>query len=478
MLKRAVWFGAALVVLLLSVPVMTSGCQGTCTKTSECGKDEYCSIANGTCLTPKSLGFCKARPTECAAVAHPVCGCDGKQYTNSCDAAMKGASIASDGPCEGVGSSCGGVDAVKCAAGQYCNFDPGACAESAPSGACTTVPTTCPDFVPSPVCGCDGKTYDSACKASQALMPILAEGECQCDATHPCEEERFCSFPNGTCLLGNPTGTCKLKPTECSPVAGTVCGCDGVTYASTCLASQAGASVAGMGNCALIPDGGTPTDVVLLISEVRTQGKDGDMFGDEFIEIFNPNDTAVLLDDTWEVWHQSAQGVCGQEEQLRYVGTGKTIPPYGHFLLGGLQYQQNPPVDNTMINTNENVSLADAGSVDIRHNGVTVDAVCYFFDPVDKNHVLDCMRGKPYHCEGKPISNLPHTGTTGPDSSVDASFERKLGGLMGNYQDTGDNEADFQTTMPSTPMNLASRPTPPPPDAGAPDAGDDAGDGG
>jgi hypothetical protein len=52
----------------------------------------------------------------------------------------------------------------------------------------------------------------------------------------------------------------------------------------------------------------------------------------------------------------------------------------------------------------------------------------------------------------------PHDNTSSTD--VDASVERKPGGVGGNGQDTGDNAADFSTAMPANPQDLASPPTP------------------
>jgi len=59
----------------------------------------YCSFGS-MCGADDRTGVCTPRPKFCPALASPVCGCDGKTYTNYCEAAQQGVSIKFHGPCE------------------------------------------------------------------------------------------------------------------------------------------------------------------------------------------------------------------------------------------------------------------------------------------------------------------------------------------------------------------------------------------
>merc|ERR1711892_1367015 len=83
----------------------------------------------------------------------------------------------------------------------------------------TTEPSCICPAVFSPVCGADGQTYSSACKASCGGNKVACEGECPCTS---------CS---------------------CIEIFAPVCGADGETHSNSCKAACAGSEVTCQGEC-------------------------------------------------------------------------------------------------------------------------------------------------------------------------------------------------------------------------------------
>lgn len=219
----------------------------------QCDKGEYCEFDPSTkCGDGDQTGTCKVPPQVCTDHVDPVCGCDGKTYSNSCEAAAKGVSVLSAGACgSDPGTACGGLKGIACDKGFYCNFPPEAsCGNADQSGTCTVIPSGACDASYVPVCGCDGKTYGNACSASLAGMSIAKKGECATGKVCggllglTCDKAEYCNYSlEAACGSGDMQGKCEAKPTACTKEQNIVCGCDGTTYGNPCMAAAAGTSV-------------------------------------------------------------------------------------------------------------------------------------------------------------------------------------------------------------------------------------------
>lgn len=157
----------------------------------QCAANQYCEFAAGTqCGATDQGGTCKVKPEVCTDIYKPVCGCDGKTYSSDCTAHGAGTSVASEGECgkptpkpdAGAGKMCGGFAGLACSKGQFCNYEVAAGGQGCEgiadgAGVCQTTPQAC-TLEYAPVCGCDHRTYGTACAAHAAGMSVLRTGAC------------------------------------------------------------------------------------------------------------------------------------------------------------------------------------------------------------------------------------------------------------------------------------------------------------
>ena len=117
-------------------------------------------------MAPDAGGRCAPIPSGCTKELNPVCGCDGKDYSNPCMAAAAGVNVAKTGACASEGT-------CSCGKTQYCDYATGCSG----AGTCWTRPELCPGIY-DPVCGCNGVTYSNECAAHAAGVDFASKDAC------------------------------------------------------------------------------------------------------------------------------------------------------------------------------------------------------------------------------------------------------------------------------------------------------------
>jgi len=172
----------------------------------------------------------------------------------------------------------------------------------------------------------------------------------------------------------------------------------------------------------------------LVISELRTIGSNGAT--DDLAEIFNPTASPISLEG-YTLTARAPTSAVGSDFP-RLTGTSvMVVPAYGHVLIGGELYDDAATPD---VQLGSGASFGNDVIVFLKKDGAPIDVLCVCADHCDEQ-----LWGE---CEGFVVPN-PATVV-----DMDVSLVREPACV------DNDDPLDF-TSSPSSPMGLASPPTPP-----------------
>lgn len=176
----------------------------------------------------------------------------------------------------------------------------------------------------------------------------------------------------------------------------------------------------------------------LVISQIQTNGDGTTPSDDEFIEIYNPTLSSVLLAG-WSIQYKSATGSTYTKQNI----TSGNVVSHGYYLITRSAYNGFPAPDLT----NTSFLMAAAGGNIYLVNDQVLLTSCSSASIVDK--------------AAWGTGNCPETAAvTAP--SANNSVMRNPGGTQGSGQDTDNNQSDFQSQIPSNPHNSSNSPATPP----------------
>jgi hypothetical protein len=104
-MKSGLFVSLAALALMISVPTGAGAvgvgkqCGGFVIHPNECNPGLFCQRKAGQCFIADISGTCARIPRFCPRIFRPVCGCDGKTYSNDCERQHAMVSKSHDGKC-------------------------------------------------------------------------------------------------------------------------------------------------------------------------------------------------------------------------------------------------------------------------------------------------------------------------------------------------------------------------------------------
>lgn len=167
----------------------------------------------------------------------------------------------------------------------------------------------------------------------------------------------------------------------------------------------------------------------VVISEFRTRGASvTNTATDEFIEIYNPTNSAIIL--TGYKLRRSSS--CGATLNDIYTFPALSLQAGQYYLVASQDYSGSITPDITLLT---NMSIADTGGIAITDSSN---------NPIDQVGLCSTTTFK----EGTTLTSLSGT--------ANQSYERKIGGTSDSCEDDNDNSLDFQLLNPSAPQNSST----------------------
>ena len=170
---------------------------------------------SGACWNPGLVVENMNPAADCPTAYEPVCGFNGITYGNACEAEAAGVVNYYAGLCDPADRTCYDPGLIVVSSGTSVNQVSG------------VISLTC-DAGSSPVCGCDGEQYASACLAEASGVRSYTTGGCDASCVDPAEI---------------------ASTDDCGTETDFVCGCNGETYINPCFADAAGVQSYTAGPC-------------------------------------------------------------------------------------------------------------------------------------------------------------------------------------------------------------------------------------